>query len=78
MRPSIIIPLELKITNDKKENFKMKQYYYINKENGNLIPEFDLYSDACKCGYFDITEPESPDYLNFKRHYNLTSHAVEE
>lgn len=56
----------------------MKQYYYINKENGNLIPEFDLYSDACKCGYFDITEPESPDYLNFKRHYNLTSHVVEE
>lgn len=56
----------------------MKQYYWMNKECGNLIPESELYNDAVEIEYDDITDPTSVEYLNFNLYYEKTSYVVEQ
>ena len=51
-------------------------YYYMNKEQGNLLLENELYNDAIENGYDDITDPTSVEYLNYSLHYSLTNYAV--
>lgn len=50
----------------------MKEYYWENKEYGYRVPESFLLWDAELECYYDITEPDSPDYLNFNLHYTKT------
>lgn len=43
--------------------------YYMNKEYGNLVTLDQLFEDAEECGYDDITDPTSVEYLNFSLYY---------
>lgn len=52
------------------------KHYYMNKEMGNLVTAEELYDDALECGYDDITDPTSVEYLNYSLHYSLTNYAV--
>ncbi len=53
------------------------EYYYMNKEYGHLLTARELYNDAVECGYDDIIDPTSVEYLNYSLHYSLTNYAVE-
>jgi len=55
----------------------MKQYYWMNKEHGYLVPETDLYRDAEEMEYDDITDPTSVEYLNFNLYYTKTNLIAE-
>ena len=55
----------------------MKQYYWMNKEHGYIIPENDLYNDAESMGYDDVTDPTSVEYLNFNLYYTKTNLIAE-
>ena len=55
----------------------MKNYYWMHKEYGHLVPETDLYKDAKELGYDDITDPTSVEYLNFNLYYQPTNWIVE-
>lgn len=54
----------------------MKQYYWMHKEYGYIIPENELYIDAGNMGYDDITDPLSVEYRNFNLHYCKTTMLV--
>lgn len=54
----------------------MANTYYMNKEYGNLITVDELWDDAEECGYDDITDPCSVEYLNFSLHYSHTNYIV--
>ena len=49
-------------------------YYYMNKDNGNLVTPFELIDDAEECGYDDILDPCSVEYGNWKLHYSITNY----
>lgn len=51
-------------------------YYYMNKEHGNLLTEYELWDDAIENGYDDMTDPTSVEYANWKLHYSETNYAV--
>ena len=55
----------------------MKEYYWMHKEYGDLVPEHLLYNDAEELGYDDITDPCSVEYGNFDLYYEKTNMAVE-
>ncbi len=55
----------------------MKQYYWMNKEHGYIIPESQLKEDAFDQGYEDILDPLSVEYGNFNLHYEKTTMIVE-
>ena len=55
----------------------MKNVYWMDIENGNLVPETDLFTDAEEMGYEDVTDPTSAEYLNFNLHYQRTEWIVE-
>ena len=61
----------------RKGDFKMENYYWMDIENGDLIPETDLYRDAEEKGYEDVTDPTSCEYRNFNLHYQRTNWIVE-
>ena len=50
----------------------MKQYYWMHKQHGYLIPESTLFEDAEAMGYDDITDPCSCEYRNFNLYYVKT------
>ena len=54
----------------------MKQYYWMHKEHGYLIPESELYNDAVAMEYDDITDPTSVEYRNFNLYYVKTNLVV--
>lgn len=54
----------------------MKQYYWMHKEYGYIIPETELYTDADNMGYDDITDPLSVEYGNFNLYYCKTTMLV--
>lgn len=54
----------------------MKQYYWMHKEYGYIIPESELYADADNMGYDDITDPLSVEYNNFNLYYCKTMMLV--
>lgn len=54
----------------------MKIYYWMHKENGYLIPETQLFSDAIENEYDDITDPCSVEYRNFNLYYEKTNIVV--
>lgn len=54
----------------------MKQYYWMHKEYGYIIPESELYVDAGNMGYDDITDPLSVEYCNFNLYYYKTTMLV--
>lgn len=54
----------------------MKQYYWMHKEYGYLIPENELYNDAVAMEYDDITDPTSVEYRNFNLYYLKTNFVV--
>ena len=64
------------VQRDRKGNFKMKEYYWMHKEYGHLIPEHLLYNDAEELGYDDITDPCSVEYGNFNLYYEKTNMTV--
>ena len=49
-------------------------YYYMNKDYGYLLTENELWQDAEKCEYDDITDPYSCEYGNFSIHYSITKY----
>lgn len=51
----------------------MKNYYWMHKENGYIVPETELYADAEENGYDDITDPCSVEYGNFNLYYTKTN-----
>ena len=51
-------------------------YYYMNKEHGYLVTVAEIMTDADECGYDDITDPTSCEYLNWRLHYELTNYKV--
>ena len=55
----------------------MKQYYWMHKEHGYLVPETKLALDADIMGYDDITDPCSVEYGNFNLYYKKTDMPVE-
>ena len=55
----------------------MKNYFWMNKEHGYIIPETELYSDAEEMGYDDITDPTSCEYLNYTLYYEQTNLIAE-
>ena len=55
----------------------MKEYCWMHKEYGYLIPEHLLYNDAVEMGYDDITDPCSVEYGNFNLYYEKTNMTVE-
>ncbi len=55
----------------------MKEYYWMNKEHGYIVPESALYSDAEEMEYDDVTDPTSVEYLNFNLYYTKTNLIVE-
>lgn len=55
----------------------MKEYYWMHKEYGYIIPESDLYHDAEEMGYDDVTDPTSVEYRNFNLYYEKTDWIVE-
>lgn len=55
----------------------MKQYYWMNKEHGYIIPESQLKEDAFDQGYEDILDPLSVEHGNFNLHYEKTNMIVE-
>lgn len=55
----------------------MKNYYWMHREYGYLVPETDLYKDAEEMGYDDITDPTSCEYLNFNIRYVKTNYTVD-
>ena len=54
----------------------MKEYYWINKEHGYLVPDSCLYIDAEEMGYEDILDPTSVEYDNFDIYYEITDMFV--
>ena len=54
----------------------MKQYYWMHKEYGYIIPENELYNDAIAMEYDDITDPTSVEYRNFNLYYVKTNLVV--
>lgn len=54
----------------------MKEYYWMHKEHGHLVPETRLYEDACELELDDITDPTSVEYLNFSLYYEKTNMIV--
>lgn len=54
----------------------MKEYYWMNKEEGYIIPESFLSTDADLSGYDDITDPCSVEYGNYNLHYEKTNIPV--
>lgn len=54
----------------------MKNYYWMNKEFGYIVPETDLYADALDQGYEDILDPCSVEYGNWSLHYAKTNIPV--
>jgi hypothetical protein len=61
----------------RKGDSKMKNYYWMHKEYGYLVPETDLYKDAEGMEYDDITDPTSCEYLNFNLYYEKTTMIAE-
>ena len=55
----------------------MKQYYWMHKEYGYLVPETKLALDADIMGYDDVTDPCSVEYGNFNLYYEKTNMPVE-
>ena len=55
---------------------KVTEYYLMNKDNGNLLRECELYDDAIENGYDDITDPTSVEYLNYSLHYSKTNYSI--
>ena len=55
----------------------MKNVYWMDIENGDLVPETALYEDAEEKGYEDVTDPTSVEYRNFNLHYQRTNWIVE-
>ena len=54
----------------------MKEYYWMHKEYGHLIPESQLFQDADELGLDDVTDPCSVEYGNFDLYYTKTSYIV--
>lgn len=54
----------------------MKQVYWMHKEYGYLVPETELYADACDMEYDDVTDPCSVEYGNFNLYYTKTTLPV--
>ena len=54
----------------------MKQYYWMHKEYGYLVPESELMKDAEEMGFDDITDPCSVEYGNFNLYYEKTTYPV--
>ena len=52
------------------------EFYYMNKEMGNLVTYDELWKDAEECGYDDILDPCSCEYLNWRLHYSHTNCAI--
>ena len=55
----------------------MKEYYWMHKEHGYLVPETRLFEDAIAMELDDITDPTSCEYLNFNLYYVKTHLVVE-
>lgn len=55
----------------------MKNYYWMHKENGYIVPETELYADAEENDYDDITDPCSVEYGNFNLYYTRTNLTAE-
>lgn len=53
-----------------------EEFYYINKECGNLVRECEIFADAIDNGYDDITDPTSVEYGNYSLYYSLTQYGV--
>lgn len=47
----------------------MKNYYWMHKEYGHIIPETELMQDAIELELDDITDPTSVEYGNFNLYY---------
>lgn len=54
------------------------KYYYMNKENGNLLTANELFNDAEENEYEDILDPCSVEYGNWGIHYSATQYAIME
>ncbi len=54
----------------------MKEYYWMHKEYGHIVPESQLMQDAIELELDDITDPTSVEYRNFKLYYEKTSLVV--
>lgn len=54
----------------------MKEYYWMHKEDGYIIPESQLMEDAFLNEYDDITDPCSVEYGNYSLYYVKTTIAV--
>ena len=54
----------------------MKEYYWIHKEYGHIVPESKLMDDAIELELDDITDPCSVEYRNFKLYYTKTTLVV--
>lgn len=54
----------------------MKNYYWMHKEFGHIVPETELFADAESLGYDDVTDPCSVEYGNFNLYYQKTNMAV--
>lgn len=52
------------------------EYYFMNKEHGNLVRECEIWADAIENEYDDITDPCSCEYGNIALHYSLTKYVV--
>lgn len=55
----------------------MKDFYWMNKEHGYLVSYDEIWQDAIDCGYDDVTDPTSIDYLDWSVRYTLTRYTVE-
>lgn len=54
----------------------MKEYYWMHKEYGHIVPESQLMEDAENLQLDDITDPTSVEYRNFKLYYTKTTYIV--
>ena len=49
------------------------EYYWMNKEDGYIIPESRIMEDCIISGYDDIADPCSAEYMNYSLHYTKTN-----
>lgn len=51
-------------------------YYYMNKECGNLVTWEEMWEEAEELGYDDMCDPCSCEYGNWQLHYECTLYKV--
>lgn len=52
--------------------------YWMNKEHGYLLKEYEIWEDAEFNEYDDITDPTSAEYMNITLRYSQTNYCYEQ